>query len=400
MAQDNHSANLYIGKFEPSQRLKTLAFAFVAIGVIGFLVGLMKNQERLWTSYLVAFFFTTCMGLGGLFWASVQNISKAGWSVSIRRLSEGMTAFLPMILIGGLVLLGGVKILFPWANPDVVAHDPAIAVKSAYLNVTFLVIRLVVFGLLMLFFGKKIVGNSLKQDQTGDETLTHKNVGWSVAWVIIFALSFSLFSVDLLMSLLPTWYSTIFGIYCFAGLFQGSLALLVLMIIYVRRAGFVRGYINDEHMHDVAKFTKGFTVFWAYIAFSQFMLIWYANIPEETEFFILRATEGWMAISMALLIFKFVVPFLLLLPRAAKRNENHLILVCSLLVVMQYLDVYWMVYPNFFNNHVTFGFYEIAMLLLFVGIFMLLTMKFFQKNNLVAIKDPRMHEALSHQVTY
>src|SRR6185312_2964559 len=325
---DNHnSADLYVGKFEPSQRLKTIAFAFVAIGVIGFLVGLMKNQERLWTSYLVAFFFATCMGLGGLFWAAVQNLSKAGWSVSIRRLSEGMGSFIPMILVGGVVLLGGVKVLFPWANPEVVAHDPMVAAKTAYLNVGFLVVRLVVFGLLMIFFARKIIGNSVKQDKTGDHELTHKNVAWSIAWVIVFALSFSLFSVDPMISMLQSCYSTHFGIYCFAGLFQGSLALLVLMIIYVRKSGFVRGYINDEHMHDVAKFTKGFTVFWAYIAFCQFMLIWYANIPEETEYFIIRATQGWMGISMALLIFKFIVPFMALLPRAAKRNQKHLVVI-------------------------------------------------------------------------
>lgn len=400
MGTNNHGSDLYVGKFEPSQRMKTLAFAFVAIGLIGFLVGLMKNQERLWTSYLVAFFFATCLGLGGLFWASVQNLAKAGWSVSIRRLAEGMASFIPFILVGGLVLIGGVKYLFPWANPEVVAHDAAVAAKTAYLNVGFLIGRLIFFGLAMIFFARKIIGNSLKQDQTGDQQLTISNVGWSIAWVIVFALSFSLFSVDLLMSLLPSWYSTIFGIYCFAGLFQASLAFLVLLIIYMRRTGFIRGYVTDEHMHDVAKFTKGFTVFWAYIAFSQFMLIWYANIPEETEFFILRATQGWMGISMALLIFKFCVPFLALLPRAAKRNQNHLILICSILLVMEYIDIYWMVYPNFFENKVTFGFYEIAMILLFAGLFMLTMMRFFQKHSLVAIKDPRMHEAISHHVTY
>jgi hypothetical protein len=327
-------------------------------------------------------------------------MAKAGWSVSIRRLAEGMTSFIPMILIGGLVLLGGVKTLFSWANPEVVAHDPMIAAKAAYLNVPFLVVRLVVFALLMLFFAKKIVGNSLKQDQTGDHALTEKNVGWSVVWVIVFALSFSLFSVDLMMSLLPTWYSTIFGVYCFAGLFQAALAFIALLIIYMRKAGFVRGYINDEHLHDIGKFTMGFTVFWAYIAFCQFMLIWYANIPEETEFFVLRATEGWMGISMALLVFKFIVPFLALLPRAAKRNHNHMVLICAIILIMEYVDIYWMVYPNFYNNHVTFGFYEIAMLLLFAGIFMLGIMRFFQKNNIVAVKDPRLHEALSHHVTY
>lgn len=168
----------------------------------------------------------------------------------------------------------------------------------------------------------------------------------------------------------------------------------------MKRQGLVTGYYTDDHLHDVAKFMKGFTVFWAYIAFSQFMLIWYANIPEETEFFLMRAEGGWMAISFGLLFFKFIIPFLALLPRWAKRNENWLILVCALLLVMQYLDIYWLVYPNFYEGHVTFGFYEVALLLLFAGIFLVTMMRFFQKNSLVALKDPRLHEAIHHHVTY
>lgn len=398
MASENHT--LHVSKFEPSQTLKTIAFALVAIGVIGVIVGLLKNQERLWTSYLVAFFFVSCLGLGGLFWSSVQNLAKAGWSTSIRRLAEGFTSFIPVMVVGSLVLLAGVKVLYPWANAEYVAAKPLVAAKGAYLNVGFLIVRLLVFGLGMLFFAKKIVGNSLKQDESGDQQITHSNVAWSIAWVLFFALSFSLFSVDLLMSLLPTWYSTIFGVYTFAGLFQSSLALLILTMIYMKKQGYIQGYYTVDHIHDVAKFMKGFTIFWAYIAFSQFMLIWYANIPEETEFFLLRTSGGWMGISMALLIFKFIVPFLALLPRGAKRNEKHLVVIATLILVMQYVDIYWLVYPNFFENHVTFGFYEVTSLFLFAGLFLLTLMRFYQKHSLVALKDPRLHEALNHHVTY
>jgi len=261
-------------------------------------------------------------------------------------------------------------------------------------------LRLIVFGALAIIFAKLMVGNSLKQDQNGDESLTTKNTALGVAYTLIFAITFSIFSVDLLMSLLPTWYSTIYGVYTFAGSIQSTFALLILIMLYMKNKGFITGYVTIEHVHDVAKFLKGFTVFWAYIAFSQFMLIWYANIPEETEFYLMRAQGGWMVISMSLLILKFIVPFLALLPRGAKRNEGHLVLVCALVLIMQYVDIYWLVYPTFFDNHVVFGFYEVALLAGFVGIFMLTVMKFYQTHSLVAIKDPRMHESVNHHVSY
>lgn len=397
---DAQQIQLHVEKFVPSKQLKAVSMAFVLIGVIGLVLGLVKDQNRLWTSYLVAFFFVSCLGVGGLFFTAILNIAKAGWSASIRRLSESMTSFFPVIIIGSLVLIAGVKHLYQWADPVIVQNNPVIAAKTAYLNTGFLVARLLIFSVGMFLFGRKIVGNSLKQDQTGDSKLTENNVGWSIGYILFFAIFFSLFSVDLLMSLLPTWYSTIFGIYCFAGLFQSSLAFLILILLYLRKQKVVTGYYTDDHIHDVAKFMKGFTVFWAYIAFSQFMLIWYANIPEETEFYLMRAEGGWMAISFSLLFFKFIIPFLALLPRAAKRTPSHLAAVCILLLVMQYIDVYWLVYPNFNEGQVVFGFYEIAMLLLFLGVFLMTIMRFLQKNSVVAVRDPRMHEALHHHVTY
>lgn len=400
MAAANHSHELHVGKFEASPKLKMLSYVFIAIGLITFAVGLMKNQERMWAAYLVSFFFFACAGLGGLFWSAIQNLTKAGWSVSVRRYAEGMTAYLPVMIVTSLILLLGLKYLYPWADHEAVAASPLLQSKAKYLNTGFLVIRLLVFGLGMLAFRQVIVGNSLKQDQNGDEALTHKNVGYSIGFVLFFAITFSLFSVDLLMSLLPSWYSTIFGIYCFAGLFQSFFAIIIPIAIYVRRAGLVKGYVNEEHLHDLAKYMKGFTVFWAYIAFSQFMLIWYANIPEETEYYIMRAQNGWMGISFALLIFRFIVPFLALLPKALKRNENHLLVVSALVLVMQYIDIYWMVYPNFFHGHLTFGLWEIGMFLGFAGLFLAVLFRFLSRNSLVAIKDPRLSEAINHHVTY
>lgn len=399
MGEHNH-VNLHVSKFEAPAKLKTLSFALIAIGLLTFVIGLMKNQERLWTSYLVAFFFFSAMGVSGLFWIAINNVSKAGWSVSIRRYAEATTAFIPGILVGGLILLVGFKHLYPWANAETVAGNAVIAAKTGYLNTGFFVVRLFIFAVGCMLFKYVMVGNSLKQDQTGDANLTNKNVSPAVGFLVFFALAFSFFSVDLLMSLLPTWYSTIFGIYTFSGMFQAGMAFLAIVVVLMKRHGYVKGYVTEEHQHDVVKYLKGFSIFWAYIAFSQFMLIWYANLPEETEYYIMRAQGGWMGVSMALLIFRFVVPFLALLPRGAKRNDNHVLLVSALVLVMQYVDIYWMVYPNFFDGHVTFGFWEVGIFAGFAGIFLLTIMSFWSKHSLVPLKDPRLHEAINHHVAY
>ncbi|MFV3410507.1 molybdopterin oxidoreductase [Bdellovibrio bacteriovorus] len=400
MGASNHHVNLHVSKFEAPAKLKTLSFALIAVGLLTFVIGLMKNQDRLWTSYLVSYFYFSCLALSGLFWIVINNVAKAGWSVSIRRYAEATTSFIPAILIGGLVLLVGFKHLYPWANPEVVAENPVIAAKTGYLNMGGFVIRLFIFAVGCMIFRHVIVGNSLKQDKSGDESLTTKSVAPSVGFIVFYALMFSLFCVDLLMSLLPTWYSTIFGIYGFSGMFQAGMAFLAIVIVLMRRSGLVKGYVTEEHQHDVVKYLKGFSIFWAYIAFSQFMLIWYANIPEETEYYIARAQGGWMSISMALLIFRFVVPFLALLPRGMKRNDSNVLLISVLVLVMQYVDIYWMVYPNFFDGHVTFGFWEIGIFAGFAGAFLLTIMSFWSKHSLVPLKDPRMHEALNHHVAY
>ncbi len=400
MADQNHKVELQVKTFVPSSTAKLVAMGMAAIGVITLGLGMAGHQEQFWPAYLVSFFFFTCLGLGGLFFAAINNIAQSGWSSSIRRISEGLTSFLPAVIAGSLILVLGLKYLYPWANPEQVSENAVLGAKTAYLNPGFLILRLLIFSIGSFVFAQVIVGNSLKQDKTGNDQLTRTNVPLSIAFVLFFAISFSLFSVDVLMSLSPSWYSTIFGVYTFSGLFQSSMAVLILLAYYLQSTGTVKGYINDEHIHDMAKYLKGFTVFWAYIGFSQFMLIWYANIPEETEFYLMRSQGGWMAISVALLIFRFIVPFIALLPRWAKRTPSHLKMVCYLVIFMQYVDIFWMVYPNFNDTQFTVNLWQAGTFLGFFGVFLLLLFRFFNKNSVVAIKDPRMQEALAHHVTY
>ncbi|MFZ3231067.1 MAG: molybdopterin oxidoreductase [Pseudobdellovibrio sp.] len=398
MASNNHSHELKLTKFEAPHGLKTASFAFIFIGLITFVLGFIKNPERLWASYLTAFFYFASLALGAMFFVALNYVAKAGWSASIRRFAEAMASFIPVMLISSFVLILGFKYLYIWADPAKLALLSG--GKSLYLAPWFVTLRFVIFGVGCLVFRQLIVGNSIKQDKTGDHELTYKNVAYSVGFIAFFAIFFTMFSFDLLMSLLPTWYSTIFGIYAFAGAIQATMAVLAIMIVWLKNSKWISGYVTEEHQHDIGKFLKGFTVFWAYIAFSQFMLIWYANIPEETEFYIMRSLNGWMSVSFALLIFRFIVPFMTLLPRGAKRNDSILVSISILVLVMHYVDIYWLVYPNFFDGVPQFSFWEIGIFIGFAGLFLMTMIKFFTKNNMVAIGDPRMHEALSHHVTY
>lgn len=389
-----------IGPLPVSQKIKTISIALMFLGALTFALTLFKDKDRAWHAYLAGYMYVTIIAVGGLFFSAIQHVAKAGWSVNIRRFSESFTAYLPVSFVGALVLLLGGHSLYEWMDKAHVAADALLAHKSAYLNTTFFVIRIFVFFGLWMLFQRKLVGGSLEQDKTGNEQITVKSVGWSIAFLLVFALSFSLFTVDTMMSLQPHWFSTIFGVYAFAGLFQSTMATMIILIIYCIRKGLLTGYVDDNHLHDLGKFMFAFTVFWAYIAYSQYMLIWYANLPEETVFYIPRVTGPWTWVSAALLLFKFVVPFLALLPRWAKRSHTQLVAVAVLLLVMQYVDLFWLIYPNLNTETVLLGVPEILIWLGFVGSFVFVVTRFLGQHPIVPLKDPRMHESLHHHVVY
>ena len=416
-------------KFNVSNQFKALCAGLMVAALFAVVVGHQVDAVRIKLALLVAGFYFTSLCLGGLFFTALQHVTKAGWSVNVRRFSESMVGFtatslntpillaaiLPFLLI---VLVGGEGVertwqsiegvlapgglLYKWWFAGDASADYLLQHKRPYLNPSFFSLRFVVFWCLWLLFGYKLVRMSLRQDKTGDTKLTHKLLPWSVVFVLVFALTYSLLSVDWLMSLEAHWFSTIFGVYCFAGLFQSTMAAMILLIVYAMRRGWLDGVVTANHLHDLGKFMFAFTVFWAYIAFSQYMLIWYANLPEETMFYLPRSKGEWLWVSLALLVFRFVVPFLMLLPRWAKRQPEYLSVMAVLVLIMQWVDIYWLVYPSHakFHDVVVFGWMEVLVFLGCAGSFMLGVTKFLSTHPLVPTHDPRGHESQHHKVLY
>ena len=324
--------------------------------------------------------------------------SNAGWSVNVRRIFEAVASYLPwsIVLLIPVVYFG--YFLYEWYHPEHIEADLILKNKSAYLNVPFFIIRLAVFFVGWFFFYKKLVQFSLRQDQDGKAVWTDKSVRYSVWFLLFFVPSFSLLSVDLLMSLDAHWFSTIFGVYTFAGSFQSGLAVMILLTIYFMPRS--KGKINENHLHDLGKFLMGMTLFWAYIAFSQYMLIWYANLPEETTFYVPRSKGSWAFVSIALIVFKFVVPFICLLPRWVKRNVKTMTALSVLILMMQYVDIYWLVYPAVSPEQVYWSWKDGAFFLGFLGFFIWIVFRFFAQNSFMPSQDPREHESSAHHVTY
>jgi len=233
-------------KFQVDAKARMAMFGLIIVGALALLGGFMVDRERAWHAYLVGFFFVTSLGMGGLFFTAIQHVSAAGWSTNIRRFAEAMAAFVPMIFILGLpIVLFAKSDLYLWLNAGEVAKDPILLGKAGYLNHTFFIIRFVLFSAAWFWFGRKLIGFSLAQDNDGKDQWTTIAVKWSVAFLLVFALSFSFFSVDFLMSLEPHWFSTIYGVYCFAGMFQAALAVLILMSLFVMKMGWSNGLVND-----------------------------------------------------------------------------------------------------------------------------------------------------------
>jgi hypothetical protein len=397
---DSHSGTVRDpGVYAAPAKIKILMLVLIAVGIASFLMLLpQENGKIAWSIYLVNHFYFLMLGLGGLFFASIQWLTGSMWSAPVRRVAESFTAYLPFVLVTTLILFLGTHSIYLWSHPEHVKGDILLEGKASYLNPTFFMIRQVVAVLIWVFFAWKMIGNSVLQDQRRlDHSLTMKNKSLSPMFLILFSLSFTMVSFDQIMSLDPHWFSTIFGIYCFAGMFYSTLALTCLITIALIKKGALEGIANENHLHDLGKFMFAFSVFWAYIGFSQFMLIWYANLPEETGYFLKRfASNSWFAVALFLFIGKFLTPFFLLLPRDAKRNKTILKWVAVWMLFAQWVDVLWMVQPEFFLDGPKVGILGVGVTLGFLGLFGTATLHFFSRHTVVAIGDPRLEEAVFH----
>ncbi len=385
------------GSLKSTGTLTSVFGAFIVIGLIAFFATYSGDQQRAWTCLLRSHFFFMGISVGALFFVAMSWITTSMWTATIRRVAESFTAYLPIAIVSTVLVFLGAHSLYSWTNPSLVHGDPIIEGKSGYLNLTFFYIRAGVGLLGWLFFAKKLVGASLSSDQGGDFKKVYgmsRKVG--IGFIAFFAISFSAMAFDQLMSLDPHFFSTMFGVYCFAGAYQAFFSMLAIVVIILRRTGYLKGIVNENHVHDIGKWMFAFTIFWAYTGFSQYMLIWYANLPEETGYFMLRFNHGWENISIALFIGRFFLPFFLLLPRGNKRCEELVFLVAIWCLFMHGFDLNWIIQPEFYPDGPRVGLPEVGVWLGFLGAFGLVVTRFLKKNNVVSIKDPMLPDAVNY----
>jgi hypothetical protein len=373
------------------------------IGLAGVGVGVLVGRPGgdwsvFFRAYLLNYCFVLTLALGGLFFVMLQHVTRAGWSVSVRRLAEFIAGTLPVLAVLFVPLLipvfTGIAGVYEWSNPDAVRRDPLLQAKTAYLNPPFFVLRCAVYFAVWTLLARFFLKCSVAQDATGDPRLTLRMQWWSAPGLLLYGLTVTFFSIDLLMSLNPRWYSTIWGVYFFSGTAVAIFALLALLAYAVQARGWLTHSITVEHYHDLGKLAFAFVVFWAYIAFSQYLLIWYGNIPAETVWFRPRQGDSWwIGVSLLLLLGHFVAPFVALLSRYPKRRKGMLALAAVWLLLMHWLDLYYVVgpRPGAAPLHVADG----VLLLGLGGLFVAALLWQMSRHALLPERDPRLAESLA-----
>jgi hypothetical protein len=381
-------------RLEKSQgaKLVNMGGALAVVGLLLCGAAAAVDHERFAFSYLTGFMFVLTLGLGALFFVIVQHLTRAGWSVAARRQMEWLSGILPVLAVLFIPIVVFAHTLYHHWMGEQAAHDEVLLKKAAYLNPTFFYVRAVIYFVIWSGLSYWFRSRSAKQDETGDKQLTLGMQGFSALAVPLFALSLTFAAFDWVMSLDPHWFSTIFGVYIFAGSLVGALSVLALMTVQLQARGFFQRVSTVEHQHDIGKLMFGFTVFWTYIAFSQYFLIWYANIPEETLFYLHRQEGSWMMLTTALPLCHFVVPFFGLLSRTVKRSRVGISIAAVWLLCMHYLDLYWLIMPTLDHHGIHFSWIDLAGLLGPVGVLCGWLAIRASKDNLYPLKDPRLEE--------
>ncbi len=381
--------------FRMSERLRKTLLGVTLAGLSIAALGVIVSPERTWPNILLANYYLMSLGLAGVFFVALQYVSNAGWPTAFRRVPEAMITTIPVSGLVMLVILFGIPALYEWSHVSAVEQSRVLQAKAGWLNIPFFAVRTVLYLTVWVVLASAIVRLSRKQDLDGGVVHTLRNRKFSAAFIVVFALTFTLASMDWIMSLEPHWFSTIFGVYNFSGLFLNGLATITLSVILLRRWGFLAGVVSDAHLHDLGKLLFAFSTFWMYIWFSQYILIWYANIPEEVRYYTTRSQGGWLVLTIVNVVFNWLIPFLILLPAWTKKNEAVLFRVCIILMIGHWIDLFWMILPPFMKGNPTLFFWEIGPIAAAIGGFFLLTFRTLARHKLVPAKDPYLAESIT-----
>jgi hypothetical protein len=376
-----------------SHRVTYIGWALFTIGILFYVLGYLTAPRQAAFNNLISFLFLAGLGVGALFLIALEYIAGAVWSVPMRRVNEFLAGLLPFAPLLAIPLFFHLHDLFHWTHFEAMSADGLLKAKEPYLNTGFLVIRFAATFVLWIFFYWLFVRNSLKQDSTGNEKYTRINIRLAAAFLPVFAVTITFLAVDWAMSLEPHWYSTIIGIYFFSGTVVSALAAATYIIIRFHETDRLPG-LRRDHFYSLGSLMFAFVNFWAYIAFSQFMLIWYANLPEETFWFMNHWRNGWQVISILLIVVQFAVPYAVLLPQEAKMDPKRLKFIAIWLLVAHWLDLYWFIMPTY-DASVTFGWMELGFPILIVGLVIIVVGWKTKRHNLMPTGDPKFERGMN-----
>ncbi len=364
----------------------------LALGVVGLVlsfIGYFTNPEQFYHSYLVAFCFWSTLGLGAFFFLLMHHATGAVWSTVLRRMVEAVTGALPLMLIFFIPIIFGLHTLYHWSD---VGHDQLLIWKSPYLNTTFFGLRTVIYFVIWYLIISRLYTHSV--NQTGAAGLGRMR-RLSAGGTVVFALTFTFAAFDWLMSTDPHWYSTIYGVYIFGGAYLSAIVFVALMAMLLQYNKILEKEISAEHYHDLGKLAFGFVIFWAYIAGSQYFLIWYGNIPEETIWFAHRWVGSWKSLSLILIAGHFIVPFIVLIFHAAKRNLGIFKAVAFLLLIMHWVDLYWNIMPSLHHDGVHISWLDFSTMAGIGGIFLWQTWNNLTRHPVVPLADPYLQQSIN-----
>ncbi len=388
----------------PSELWSRARNLIVIIGAVAWLltlIGAFSNPKQFYFSYLAGFWYCTVITIGGIFWMFIQYITGAAASVTVRRMMENIASGIPYAALLFVPVALGVYQLYTWADPVVASHDPVLLERGAYFHPAVWVIRAFVLMAILSIFALKVYQHAIRMDSVGKQSIvaglaeSKQAERWAAPGLVVLFIIATLFAWEWIMSLDARAFSTIFGAYAMADGGLACIGVITLVGLYLRNNGVLEHTITREHYHDLGKWMFAVTVFWAYTAFAQYMLIWYANLPEETQYFFHRYQGSWYNVSLFLIFGHFLFPFLFLIGRWSKRGFATLAFAAFYVLIVCYIDVYWMVLPMLHRTGVQIHWLDLTSVIAVASVYGYAFWNKMRRHSLIPVGDIRLVQSLA-----
>ena len=364
-----------------------------AISAAGFFIA---GPTQFYRSYLWSFIFIVALTVGPLAWLMLQYVTGGAWGLVIRRACEAASRTLPLTLIMFLPVVIGMNNLYPWTHADRVAADPLLQHKAPYLNVPFFLIRAAIYFAGWMFLSWWFNRWSAKEDAEGHDAVHTKMSRMAGPGLLFYGFSVTFMAVDWILSVDPKWFSTIFGLLFIANQALTGMAFLITLMVLLSKYRPMSEVLTHRHLHDLGKFMLALVMVWAYFSFSQFIIIWAGNLPEEIPWYLIRMNNGWQFVGLLLVLGHFVLPFALLLSRDLKRNFKFLAMIAVFILVMRFVDLYWLITPSFRTAGFGISFLDFTIPIGLVGLWLAYFLTQLEKRPLMPANAPHLEEVLEH----